>query len=114
MPIVLRHLIKDAVFLQLDPVGPKSRGVQHVTSGFDVVVVQIRNGIRVFQHPLLCADAAPVAPFLKLGPRGAVQQNRKMKFHNMLLYICLFVPIKSFLNIIGRGFGGVKKISKMV
>ena len=80
--VIVRSFVEDPVLLQLLAVGTKAGAVEHLAPGLHIPALDIRNGLRVGQHPLLGTYVAGKAPFLQLGARSAVQDQGELNLHN--------------------------------
>ena len=73
--VVVRHLPEDTVLLQPHPVGPEGGGDQHLAAGRHITPLELQQGLRVAEQPLLRARAGGHAPLIQLGAGGSVQQD---------------------------------------
>ena len=73
--VVVRHLPEDTVLLQPHPVGPEGGGDQHLAARRHITPLELQQGLRVAEHPLLRVRAGGHAPLIQLGAGGSVQQD---------------------------------------
>ena len=79
--VIVLRAVEDAVLLQLAPVGAEGGGVQHLAAAVHIAALDVDDGLRVLQCPLLGAHIAGIAALLQLGAGGTVQYQGKMKLH---------------------------------
>ena len=75
--IVLLHPVGQSEFLQGAPIGPQGRSHQHLGARLHIGALELQQGLRVLQGPLLGTGAQGHAAFLQLGTGGAVHQKRQ-------------------------------------
>ena len=69
--------------LQFLTVCAEGRGVNHLTARICVAPLDVLNGLRMGEHPLLGADIAFKAALLQLRSGGAVQNQGKTDLHTI-------------------------------
>ena len=74
-PIVLLQMPLQSKSLQRAPVGPQRRGHQHAGPCLHIAPLELQQGLRVFQGPLLGASPLGHAPLLQFGAGGPIHQN---------------------------------------
>ena len=84
--VVVGGAVEQAGLLQLAAVGTEGGGVDHLAAGGHIAALDVDDGVRMVQCPLLGADVACIAALLQLGAGGTVQNQRKTKLHRCYLH----------------------------
>ncbi len=79
--VIVLRAVENAVLLQLAAVGTEGGGIQHLAAAGHIAALDVDDGVRMVQRPLLGADVACIAALLQLGAGGTVQDQRETKLH---------------------------------